>query len=324
MSNSLIRPFSRFPSRQTLLLSLLLFILHRHSHTLLRPITSTISSFRRIWRTIAVVTSLISCTAADLHEYLYTAPNNPNQPLPLSIHRLLHLLSHPKTLPVIRAITTAVAQPCQQQQSSPSPAPNPLVWIHALSTPQGLRILHTAVETAVHEATRTLTPKSNTTLTATNILDTLVTDRGRALVSQVAKDVVETFMRLSNPNTTTASVSTPSTTPTKTPVSTPTKQRTKWQSPTSKELVRRAREGGVMERLAVLAIRDKEFMRDMVRTVVGETVRTYLTTGKSLNATASDALDAGGVWKMMVKSVVADLKKAVTQLGQVGGGWVVF
>lgn len=60
------------------------------------------------------------------------------------------------------------------------------------------------------------------------------------------------------------------------------------ESPVSKQLVMSVMQAqgnsGVVERLALLAIRDKALVRDVVRTVVSEAVRTYLTTQAKLRA----------------------------------------
>lgn len=126
------------------------------------------------------------------------------------------------------------------------------------------------------------------------------------------------------------------------------------------------------ERLAVLAVRDRVLVRDVVSAVVGQAVRTYLMTQAELGAAregggdrVSDdgalvavdcngkakkrATEAGGVadndgaaggggggatnaavvpslWRVIARSVVVDLKRAVRRAGSAPGsnGWTVF
>lgn len=108
------------------------------------------------------------------------------------------------------------------------------------------------------------------------------------------------------------------------------------ESPVSRQLVLSMMQApggcGVMERLALLAIRDKELVRELVRTVVGEGVRTYLTTqnemrgkGKGKVGGKIEGGEGGSLWRVFVMSAVVDLKRALLRIGRKGStGWIVF
>lgn len=108
------------------------------------------------------------------------------------------------------------------------------------------------------------------------------------------------------------------------------------ESPVSKQLVLSVMQapggGGVIERLALLAIRDKELVREVVRTVVGEAVKTYLKTSREMSGGGVCGSGGGGgggggegLWKVFVRSFVVDVRRALLKRGgEGGGGWVVF
>lgn len=138
------------------------------------------------------------------------------------------------------------------------------------------------------------------------------------------------------------------------------------ESPITKHLVMSVMQAqgsaGVVERLALLAIRDKALVREVVRTVVSEAVRTYLTTqaklreegitGDATRAAESSAVSldvakdkeirkaapspeaedvleqraGNSLWKLLIKSAVVDLKQALLDRAsrQGNAGWLIF
>ena len=111
---------------------------------------------------------------------------------------------------------------------------------------------------------------------------------------------------------------------------------------------------GLVERLALLAIRDKELVREIVRTVVGEAVRTYLTTKSALqeegdengnkvdnessrqlrndmkNHNSNDTQVQDNIpkslWKVLIKSAIIDFKRELIARGSEcrQSGWLIF
>lgn len=75
-----------------------------------------------------------------------------------------------------------------------------------------------------------------------------------------------------------------------------------------------------IERLAILAIRDRGFVREVLKTVVGEGVRAYVAAG------VGGGTERRSVWKGILTRGIADLKRAVLERGSGGAqtGWVVF
>ncbi|CAN8064984.1 unnamed protein product [Agarophyton chilense] len=114
------------------------------------------------------------------------------------------------------------------------------------------------------------------------------------------------------------------------PQSTPS--RLNKESPVTRHLLKTVMQAqgqmGVIERLALLAIRDKDLVREVVRTVVAEAIRTYLTTQAELRVYGTKSSGTQQVqqslWKALIRSAVVDVKRALLSHGEANTGWVIF
>lgn len=251
----------------------------------------------------------------------------------------------------------------------------PLKIVEALSSTAGEKVVSNVVSTAVREAIRTFVhtqrcsaPQPSKPLENV-IADAVLSDRGQKLVINLATSVTQTVVpivmeqgsaKVRIPEMDVPSVSTfsPMASPlVKRPLSFSSgEMREKRQngyvmpcaseSPVTKQLLMSVMQtqgrNGIIERLALLAIRDKELVREVVRTVVSEAVKTYLTTQAELRKRSGDGdtnvhtKDRGpenvsgegvpqSLWKVLIQSAIVDLKRALLKSGQSGSsGWLVF
>lgn len=229
--------------------------------------------------------------------------------------------------------------------------------VDALATPAGQIVVSTVVSTAVREGVAAVqTAKhmegGNTAFgdavsarpAAETVMEGLLSERGRTLVVDVVSAVVKAVIPavLENMKSGGDDGNESGVNGMVTGLESPPVRRKRvgsfggvgGESPVSRQLVlsmMQARGGcGVVERLALLAIRDKELVRELVRTVVGEGVRTYLTTQNEMKGEGRvggriEGGEGGSLWRVLVMSAVADLKRALLQIGREGStGWIVF
>lgn len=228
--------------------------------------------------------------------------------------------------------------------------------MNALATPSGQIVVSAVVSSAVREgivAMQTAKHKENGEISAGGtvstraavevLLEGLLSERGRALVvdvvGTVVKSVIPAILTKTESGNDNGNESVVNGIITR--LESPVRRKRVGsfgavgdESPVSRQLVlsmMQAQGGcGVVERLALLAIRDKELVRELVRTVVGEAVKTYLTTQNEMRKGEGmdNKVEAGqgaSLWRVLVMSAVVDLKRALLRMGREGStGWVVF
>lgn len=267
--------------------------------------------------------------------------------------------------------------------------------VKLLSSPLGSQVLSVAVGAAVREALwaapagvnskeRDVGNKIVSGDVVSALTTTLTSDAGRRLVVDVAQTVTSTAM----PHLVRAQLSIPATEPrtTMSAARGPSSRRFSASSVSSvtssstsattcapssdaasrvvERLVLRSRTASFWERLAVIAIRDRALVHDVVRVVVTHAVRTYLVTQAELRGntsittpntvnnaqvTSSTSNDADviqsaarsdrskrrasdtaegptSVWKVLARTVAVDLKRLLYSAGsqQASTGWTVF
>lgn len=323
--------------------------------------------------------------------------------VPRSLRRLLKLASSPDSLAVLHRLAGGVAQGVTRELQKPrNPANSSFAseympdthspqclhdLMEALAAPAGQAVVRNVVSTAVREGVDALADANDRRRDPCHrpwpevVVAGLTSDKGRQLVVDVATNVARTVVpavmqaqsavQCEIPSMATLS---PAASPLrkKRPPSCSPAARTSFplagESPISKQLVMSVMQAqggsGIVERLALLAIRDKALVREVVRTVVSEAVRTYLTTQAKLReegvavdaaraAAASavsvavpnagkdarkaeppipeteDALEqraGNSLWKLLIKSAVVDLKQALLDRAPREGsaGWLIF
>lgn len=201
--------------------------------------------------------------------------------------------------------------------------------MEALAAPAGQAVVKNTVSTAIREAVSTLVESQERGRECPPwpevLVEGLVSEKGRRLVVDVATSVTRTVVpivmkrdgageheRARSENRLVHSVSALS------PMASPMRRRRSssmstpqvklqaslagrptalapGESPVSKQLILSMMQAqgnsGIIERLALLAIRDKALVREVLRTVVSEAVRTYLTTQASIRTAARSTAD---------------------------------
>lgn len=263
--------------------------------------------------------------------------------------------------------------------------------MEALAAPAGQAVVRNVVSTAVREGVHAFADANERRRDPTDrpwpdvLVAGVTSDKGRQLVVEVATSVAKTVVPAVMAAQAAPQGETPSVT-TLTPVASPMRRRRPpscgssqngkvsvatvgaGESPISKQLVMSVMQAqggaGVIERLALLAIRDKALVREVVRAVVSEAVRTYLTTqaklreqGVGLDAASPMSIGSTGfgkisaaakfprqdekdyttppaqqdgtgnsLWKLLIKSAVVDLKRALLKSAPKEGntGWLIF
>jgi len=185
--------------------------------------------------------------------------------------------------------------------------------LDALASPQGMHVATNLVATGVREAMRSVLEfqhahrREDEKPLPELIMDGVLSDRGRRLIVELVTSVTRTVVPIVLTHNAAADrvaaqedAAVPSNT-TLSPVVSPLRRKrpaahapakmgtpgSVLESPSKQIMLSmmRAQGGsGIIERLALLAIRDKGLVRDVVRTVVSEAVRTYLTTQAELQA----------------------------------------
>lgn len=263
-----------------------------------------------------------------------------------------------------------------------------------LSSPVGSQVLSVAVGAAVREALwsgpaamdergRDVNNKIVSESVMTSLTAALTSDAGRRLVVDVAQTVTSTAM----PHLVRSQQTAPSTEPRPavSSVRVPSSRRFSASSVSSvmsssapnaaggplsdaasrvvDRLVSRSRTASFWERLAIIAIRDRALVHDVVRVVVTHAVRTYLVTqaelrgdtcittptgvinsrltstcdnadavlptsrsDRSKRKTPESAEGPTSVWRVLTRTVAVDLKRLLYSAGsqQVSSGWTVF
>ena len=162
------------------------------------------------------------------------------------------------------------------------------------------------------------------------VADAVLSDRGRELAVDLATNVTKTVVPLVMVESDKRNVLTVS--PTASPLTKRPLSFRSCDSPVSRQLVMSVMQAqgntGLVERLALLAIRDKALVREIVRVVVGEAVKTYLKTKAEIGNEESTEDDGGvqkSLWRALISSAVIDLKKALlTRAKNANTGWLVF
>lgn len=365
--------------RHLILALAFIYTAFRNRKPLLSKLNAILAAIRRTAHAANVATLIMSRTSTDMLHYLQPSLPPPPRPLtrtraanrathapvPRSIRRLLRLAASPDGLAILRGMAGGVGQGVVREMAAPSvhkdAATNTMgVFLATLASPQGMHVATTLVSTAVREAVTSAmhfqhARNRDETPLPELIMQRLVSDKGRALlvdlVSNVTRIVVPMLLRpdeRDRPHVLS-------------PVASPMRRKRppSWKGADSPSkhivmsMMRAQGSSGIVERLALLAIRDKALVRDVVRTVVGEAVRTYLTTKSELEGGAdadTHGVDAGdadagndascgqvqrndregeigkSLWRLMIASVVTDLKRALIRRGEAESspGWVVF
>lgn len=286
----------------------------------------------------------------------------PAPSVPRSVRRLLRLLASDDALSVLRHVAGGAARglaremrPCSTGASGSHNALEQLV--HCLASPPGQRVVNGAVATAVREGIHTFcqmqqaaSPPSSHDW-ATTLTDAVLSERGQQLVVKLALELTRSVLPIvmhANKQAA-AAAGTCTACAQVTPLikrhlsfspaaAAAQQQSTAEESPVTRHVLKSVMQAqgrmGVIERLALLAIRDKQLVREVVRTVVAEAVRTYLRTQAELSGAASSGVVLQGgsspqhvqqsLWKALIQSAVADVKRAVLSRGADASGWLVF
>ncbi|KAI0563940.1 hypothetical protein FGB62_32g122 [Gracilaria domingensis] len=287
--------------------------------------------------------------------------------VPRSVRRVLRLLASEDGLAVMYNIAGGAARGLAREMNRP-PSCNRVQGdvmqqvVDTLASSSGQRLVNGAVSTAVREGVHTFLQFQRDCARREpdadwpqKIIDAALSERGQAfilkLTHQLTRSVVPMLMEGGSQapresGETQQEVSTRTASPQATPLvkrhlsftnreqsqAEGTPPKLSKESPVTRHLVKSVMQAqgrmGVIERLALLAIRDKELVREVVRTVVAEAVRTYLTTQAELRVYGTKSSGSQDVkqslWKALIRSAVVDIKRALLSRGEASTGWVIF
>lgn len=284
--------------------------------------------------------------------------------IPRSVRRLLRLLASEDALSVLNHVAGGAARGLAREMrrcsDCVSVSQNGFEQVvECLASPSGQRVVNGAVATAVREGIQTFChmqqptqPHANKDL-ATRLMDAALSERGQQLVVKLALELTQAVVPILVHANKAPTVGTYTASAQVTPLikrqlsfssRPPAEQRSAAEetgskyveeSPVTRDLVMSVMQAqgrmGVIERLALLAIRDKQLVREVVRTVVSEAVRTYLRTQAELSGGAPSSAHGESqkgvqqsLWKALIQSAIVDAKRALLSRGADATGWLVF
>lgn len=254
---------------------------------------------RQILNTLRLLTKLASAVSVD------NIINNDD-----SLDRILQLAATPHGQSIIRALSSgavsALAVPSSPQQRPVAPANandgghQVMQVLQALASPHGQKVVSTVVSTAVKEAMEGVTASQNPPISISHLassepLRKLILD----VVQTITVSAVPHFVRAapsspaprqqqhshlhdtSRQQSKRLSVSSVSSATSSTVTSATDHSHTSART-VADRFVSRTRTASFWERLAIIAIRDRGLVQDIVRVFVTHTVRTYLLTQAEL------------------------------------------
>lgn len=280
--------------------------------------------------------------------------------MPRSIRRIFRILASEDALAVVYNIAGGAARGFAKEMRRPSI--NQPVQAHVmqqvvdcLASSSGQKLVSNTVSTAVREGVHTFLQIQREQEHNVNgewvnkVVDAVLSEKGQAFVlkltHQLSRSIIPALVQNGSEQNRSSCGSSAQMTPVmKQPMSfrsqeertrmelTPTKLNFVGESPVTRRLVSTVMQTqgrmGTIERLALLAIRDKELVREVVRTVVAEAVRTYLKTQAELGEKGDKIDSQKGVkqslWKMLLQSAALDVKRAMLSRVASTPGWLVF
>eukprot|EP00178_Gracilaria_changii_P014209 TRINITY_DN40226_c0_g1_i1.p1 TRINITY_DN40226_c0_g1~~TRINITY_DN40226_c0_g1_i1.p1 ORF type:complete len:376 (-),score=56.65 TRINITY_DN40226_c0_g1_i1:97-1224(-) len=286
---------------------------------------------------------------------------------PRSVRRLLRLLASEDGLAVMYNIAGGAARGVAREMHQ-TPSCNHVYGdgiqrvVETLASASGQRLVNGAVSTAVREGMQTFLqyqrdcdPQPSAVDWPQKIIDAVLSDRGQAFIVKLTHELTRSVVPIllesgsqarressEEPQEALSCTSSSQITPlVKRPLSFTNHEQAqaertpeilRRESPVTRNLVKNVMQAqgrmGVIERLALLAIRDKELVREVLRTVVAEAVRTYLTTQAELRVYGTTSSGSQHVqqslWKALMRSAVVDIKRVLLSRGEESTGWVIF
>lgn len=350
----------------------------RRRHT----IKSLFESLKQSIRTIQTSISLLSTITQDLKFYL-TSPTT--QPPPQSLQRLLHLAASPDGQSIIN---TVISSRFSTPSSSSSSGRNNgdiigKVIIPGLATVQGRIIISSAVSSAVKQLMTGFRSNSSIHVNNDDIINVVSNEKVKKLLIDIVQTITNTAIphiirrqpqraptftgpqTVSKQSTSTSkrlSISSSSSLSSATTATSRASQQYHGETGGGKSVPRSNGRGVTFwERLAIIAIRDKSLMQDIVRIIVTQSVRTYVMTHAELNnqstctqppssqqqqqvtttknrnntiktdITPTTAVSTIPVWKMLATTVAVDIRRLMHKVGTKqasntasSSGWTVF
>lgn len=343
---------------RVLALVALAFTLIRHRGLLRARLQSLISSLRRAVNALRFASLVVSNVSSDAITYLAPLPRRARQqrrrvvhpPAPPSIRRLLRLAASEDGLAVLHNVAGGAARGIARELSASTryvearqEGISIASLIDSLASANGQKVVGNVVSTAVREAVSCAMQfqhrhrANDADEWPKLIIDAALSERGRKLAVDLATNVTRTVVPIVMANCKQEVPRVPSMR-TLSPVASPLSKRPPsyrgCESPVTRQLVMSVMQAqgrsGLIERLALLAIRDKVLVKEVVRVVVTEGVRTYLMTSADIKERGEGGeKEEDGVpkslWKVLIRSAVVDLKKAMLKRAEQGStGWLVF
>lgn len=347
----------------------------RHRRPLRARVCAAAAAASHTMRAASCLAALLSRLSADLLAFA-TAPPSPRPALlsptdvhacpevPLSLQRVMRVAASPDGLAVVRAAAAGLSAPLAHQAASPVASLDLGAVVTALASPAGRVVLSTLASSAVREAVAHRVDGAAPIVGPPDLAALVASEPARRLVVDVCERVATVAVPLVLRH------------PPSSPLSGAGGARVARSSMSAvvsnggadgtqrvcrrvvDRMVGKARGVSFWERLAVLAIRDRVLVQDVVRVVVSQAVRTYLITRRELDAAAAGAdasIEASGdgdsegegdvdadadarqregrgrererepnvarssVWKVLARSVAGDVKRLLYRAGSSQG-----